>query len=268
MLLKVALILSIAVGVQCSVNYEQDTTLTRKEAQAFQKFKNRVIPKVKLDYQKEDLFLLKFLKVKNYDVNKAEENFLREMKWRADYNIEGIHEEDFSDVSKESGMRVEGTDREGRPLIIWELGDFDLRKYSIAGKTDRIVRWTFKNWDHAFQKVREASNAGRNATRWTMILDLSNINAITNVNPASFPYYISASLGYDQHWPGYGDRIFLINTPGLFETVLALVRPGLAQDTRENLMVFGKTGWKEAVDAVIDPNMLPQRYGGTREDYQ
>lgn len=68
---------------------------------------------------------------------------------------------------------------------MWELGDWDLRKAALAGKTDRIVRWTLKNWDAGRKRVRELELQNKNVTRWTMILDLKNINAITNVNSAS-----------------------------------------------------------------------------------
>jgi hypothetical protein len=51
------------------------------------------------------------------------------MKWRRDTNMETIHKENWSDMIHDYPMRVdhEGVDREGRPLIVWELGDWDIR---------------------------------------------------------------------------------------------------------------------------------------------
>jgi hypothetical protein len=34
-------------------------------------------------------------------------------------------------------------------------------------------------------KIRELELQGKNVTRWTMVLDLKNMNAVSNVNPAS-----------------------------------------------------------------------------------
>jgi len=258
------------VAFASAITFEQDTVLTKQQSQAFKKFKERVTPKLLIDWQKEDLHLLRFLRAKKFDVNKAEEFILAQMKWRRDNKMETIHTEDFSDLESTGyGMRVSGVDRDGRPLIVWELGDFDLRKAALAGKTDRVIRWTFRNWDAGRRAVRDLELQNKNVTRWTMVLDLKNINAVTNVNSASFPYYIAASLGYDLHWPHWGDNIYLINTPGLFETVLTLVKPGLAQGTRDSLHVFGKgkeAEWGPALKAAVDDSQLPQRYGGLKED--
>jgi hypothetical protein len=253
-----------------AVTYEEDTKLNKEQKQAFSKFKARVTPKLSYDYQKEDLFLIRYLRAKKFDIAKAEEYILTQMKWRRDTNMETIHKENWSDMIHDYPMRVdhEGVDREGRPLIVYELGDWDIRKAAVAGKMDRIVRWTIKNWDMARIKIRELELQGKNVTRWTMVLDLKNMNAVSNVNPASLPYYLATALGYDGHFPNWSNTIFLLNTPNLFETVLSLVKPVLDKNTRDSLMVYGKNPgeWGPILKAAVDPKYLPKRYGGQKED--
>jgi hypothetical protein len=265
---KALLLIAFAAASTVAITFEQDTKLTKTQAQAFDKYKSRVLPKLTEDYQKEDHFLLRYLKAKNFDVQKGEDYILTDMKWRRDYKMDTIHNEDWSDMEKEYTMRVEGNDRDGRPLVIWELGDWDLRKAALAGKMDRVVRWTLKNWDMGMVKVRELQHQGKNITRWTMVLDLKNINPVTNVNPASLPYYISVSPSYHGHFPGLGDHIYLLNTPGIFQAVLGAVRPLLDDETRDHLKVHGKNEaqWLPILKQRVDLDQLPKRYGGTKED--
>jgi hypothetical protein len=97
-------------------------------------------------------------------------------------------------------------------VIYIDLGDWDLRAAALSGKTERLMRWVFKNWDEARIKVRELGLAGKNVTRWLMIVDLKNINAITNVNLESFPFHLGVATGYDLHFPGMGDRTLVVNS--------------------------------------------------------
>jgi hypothetical protein len=107
--------------------------------------------------------------------------------------------------------------------------------------------------------------------------------------------YLTAAASYDSQFPNMGDDIYLLNSklsqqnkfikismstgtdivnmtslvaPGLFESVLALVRPILKEATRKALKVYGKNPslWGPIVRDRIDPSQLPPRYGGTEEE--
>jgi hypothetical protein len=63
------------------------------------------------------------------------------------------------------------------------LGEWDVRKAVVAGKLPRLIRYTNKMWDEARKAIWNEYSQGKNVTRWTMIMDMSKINAAQQVNP-------------------------------------------------------------------------------------
>jgi hypothetical protein len=62
--------------------------------------------------------------------------------------------------------------------------------------------------------------------------------------------------------------MLFLTARGLFESVLALIRPILNEGTRKALHVYGKdpSVWGPIVRDRIDPSQLPTSYGGTQEE--
>jgi len=98
LLLSVFLIcVSLVITANC-YSYEEDTRLTKSQAAALATLKKSVVPKLKRDFEKDDIYLLQFLRAKNFDPKKAEQYLLSESQWRTDYKMDSIHTEDFSDM--------------------------------------------------------------------------------------------------------------------------------------------------------------------------
>lgn len=51
------------------------------------------------------------------------------IKWREENDIDNILDEDFSDFDNEYRSYLEGCDKDGRPVISFYVGDWDLRRY-------------------------------------------------------------------------------------------------------------------------------------------
>ncbi|XP_021966985.1 phosphatidylinositol/phosphatidylcholine transfer protein SFH2 isoform X2 [Folsomia candida] len=170
-------------SVSC-VSYDEDVSLSASQASAFQQFKAHVIPKLKRDFEKEDLYLLQFLRAKKFDVDEAERFILRESKWRTEQGFDGIHNEDWSDMECCYPVFLEGVDREGKPLLIFDIGEWDIRAAVVAGKADRMAKWMSKNYDLARMRTRELGKEGKNVTRFSLIYDMKGFSA-TSISAAS-----------------------------------------------------------------------------------
>jgi len=249
-----------------AVSFDADTSLNAGQAQALKQFKKRVLPKLKRDFEKEDIYLVQFLRAKKFDVDRAEEFILSEAKWRTEQGFDTVHKENWEDMECCYTVRHEGVDREGRPLVLYDLGSWDVRAAVLAGKRDRLVKWMFKNIDMARIRARDLGKQGKNVTRFDIIFDLKGFNLATHLTASAIPVYVISGAGFDRHFPNMADSIFTISTPAIFEAVLSVVKPVLAQGTRDSLQIYGQSDWVEKIRERIDPKQLIKRYGGTKDE--
>jgi hypothetical protein len=66
------------------------------------------------------------------------------------------------------------------------------------------------------------------------------------------------------HYPDMLGQMFVINTPGFFRLVYALVRPWLTDVTAAKIRIMGsdKTAIQDELRAIIPVERLPPRFGG------
>ncbi|ODM88860.1 SEC14-like protein 3 [Orchesella cincta] len=134
-------------------------------------FKAAVYPKLSLEMMKHDVYLLRWIRAKNLDVQLAERDILEMVKFVRVNKIENIMEEDFGDIMDE------------------------------------------------------------------------------------FPYHMDIVS-------------FKLSPTPTIHVLLNMLRPFFSESTNRALKIFGpnKTKWKPYLDARIDPNKLPEQFGGNRLD--
>ncbi|ODN06055.1 SEC14-like protein 2 [Orchesella cincta] len=231
------LIVAFVGSINCQKNtiFDEDLVITQSQKIALDKFKARVLPILPEAYMKEDIYLIRWLRAKNFDISQAEE-FLREnLKWRKLNKMEKIHEEDFSDIVSDFPVFVDSYDKSGAPIITAIAGHWDLRRAHISGEATRLHRFLDKTMDEAAMKVREAQS-----------------------NP--FPLFV------ETHFPGLTDKIVIFNAPATIQAVRPIVRGAISGRTRGNIHLFGtnKAEWQKYLLEFIDAEQLTEDFGGKR----
>jgi len=152
-------------------------------------------------------------------------------------------------------------------VLYYDAGIWDIRKAVLSGKGQRLVRWFIKHADEARMKIREQQLKGKKVTRFVCLVNLDGANAVTNVEPNSMPIWVAMAVAYVGHFPNLSDTIYVIKTPGLFEVVLKLATSA-APPLKELLFVrgFNEAEWKPILRKIINPAVLPRRYGGDAPD--
>lgn len=92
-------------------------------------------------------------------------------------------------MEEEYKYNVEGCDRSGNPVITAEVGDWDLRRVVLAGKSERIRRYFDRLFEESALLLRKM---GGNATQFITVMDMGNFNIISQGCPRckSFTLYI------------------------------------------------------------------------------
>jgi len=249
---------------------DRDITLTKSQKTILDQFTGKVRHRIKEAYMLEPLYLLRFLRARQFNAEIAEEMFVKHLNWRRDKRIDELDRLDWSYFEEEFGYSVDIKDKSGRPFITIDSTRWDVRQAVVSGQRDKLVLWMVKMMEDAARKVREYQKAGNKVTRWGIIFDLSYFNLVQSGCLQCITVYAEFVENCEHYYPNTVDKIFLVNTPMLFETVLSVVRPIMSQETRNNLRVYGtdKRKWQQALRKDFDAQELPKQFGGTRPDFK
>jgi len=261
-LASTALTISLGYGV----TDDQDLIVTPKQGQILEKFTDRMRPVLTQEYMTKPIFLLRWLRAANFNVETAERMLMNNLKWRRDNNIDNINNEDWSFFEEEFAYSVDTFDKTGRPIITIDSGKWDVRQAVLSGQRPRLVRWMVKMMEDATKLVRMQQARGVNVTRWGMIYNLGYFNLVQSGCLQCLTVYTEFVQNYEKYYPNHASTITLVNTPGIFDVILRAIRPAMSPASRDTLQVYGtnKPQWQQALLKDIPKNQLPVEYGGTR----
>ncbi|CAL8111290.1 unnamed protein product, partial [Orchesella dallaii] len=146
------------------------------------------------------------------------------------------------------------------------FGDWNVRQVALSGKLRKLLRYCFKLFENADEKIRNLRAQGKNVTQWGFIADLDDFTVQTQACPICTPFYAGYISTLESNYPGAMDGVFAVNTPASFETVIRLMTPFMRGDTRAVFEVFGtnKEKWINRLDAYMDKAERSVRLGGTK----
>ncbi|XP_056687822.1 phosphatidylinositol/phosphatidylcholine transfer protein SFH11 [Spinacia oleracea] len=88
--------------------------------------------------------LLRFLHMRDYDIMKAKDSFIKHLKWREEFGVDAIAKEfkfvEFRDVQRFYPHGFHGRDRSGNPVYIERLGMIDLDGLLQVTTMERLVK--------------------------------------------------------------------------------------------------------------------------------
>jgi len=252
-----------------AVTVDKDLTLTRSQKDALDKFKASVISKLPHAYMKHEIYLIRWLRARKFNIKAAEQLLMNDLKWRKEERMDTIDKEDWSDMEEEFPWYLDGYDISGKPILTANYDEWDVRKGVLSGKLQRLMRWMAYAQEAAVRRVRELQTQGKNITQWNFIINMNNFNLVQHACVQCLPIYTTFVSNYENHFPGSADKIMLLNTPEVFEVVLNLIRPIMSEQTREALKVYNnnKAEWDPIVFKDIKRDQLVKEYGGSKIRY-
>jgi len=266
------ILLSMASGTSSALpdtKVDQELILTQKEKFAFDKFKAAVYPNITdfwKDYIAPDLFLLRFLRSKNLNVNTAIRDMFEYLRFLEENRIDKLFDEDFSDLTPDFPYGLT-RDRNLRPVALLSTAEgWNVRQVVIQGKTARVIRYTYSFAFEMLRSVIDTTKQYPNVTQGIVIFNLEGFNVFQHSCAACISNYLRLLTIYERYIPGFVKEVIIINSPQAFLVLLEMLRPVLSPYTRKSLRVFGtnENQWKPYLYARIDPNNLPWDYGGNQ----
>nr|XP_020450733.1 SEC14-like protein 2 [Monopterus albus] len=231
--------------------------LSPKQAEALELFRERiqdVLPQLPAQH---DHFLLRWLRARNFNVQKSEAMLRKHLEFRKQMKVDTITTDwrppEVIEKYLSGGMC--GYDREGSPIWYDVIGPVDPKGLFLSASKQDFIK----------SKIRDcAKPLGSNVESITMIYDVEGLGLKHIWKPAIETYGEILQM-FEDNYPEGLKRLFVIKAPKLFPVAYNLVKHFLCENTRLKICILG-ANWQEVLLKYIDAEELPAIYGGKLTD--
>ncbi|KAJ1687399.1 hypothetical protein LUZ63_018789 [Rhynchospora breviuscula] len=210
--------------------------------------------------------LLRFLKARKFDIEKAKLMWSDMLKWREEVGADTIHEftyEEESTVLEYYPQFYHGVDKEGRPVYIELIGRIDPVKLVQVTSIDRYVKYHVREFERCFKEKFPACSiaAKKHIESCTTILDVQGVG-LKNFTKHARDLIMQLQKIDSDNYPETLARMYIINAGSGFKIIWGTVKSFLDPKTASKIQVLG-TKYQNKLLEIIDASQLPQFLGGT-----
>lgn len=219
------------------------------------------------DADKHDYFtLLRFLRARNYEFDKALTMWKNHLEWRKENAIDDILDS-FQFEEKENFLQYypqgyHKTDKQGRPVYIQLLGKIDVRQLKTITTEERMVKFHVQEYERCMKRILPVCSKiqGRQVDQTFGIMDVKGVG-MSHLSGEIKQLLTTITTTDQDNYPETLGHICIINAPSLFKLVWSLVKPLLNARTQGKIEILG-TNYRDGLLRWIDDENLVDWLGG------
>lgn len=205
-----------------------------------------------------DPVLLRFLRARDFNVEKAREMLSASLIWRKKHGVDKI----LSDYVLPSVVRDHfpggwhHRDREGRPVFLLRLGQMDAKGIIRSIGEEGLTKLTLHICEEGIRLTEESSHSlNTPISTWTMLLDLEGLNMRHLWRPG-----VKALLHIieicESNYPETLGRVLIIRAPRVFPILWTLVCPLIDETSRGKFLFYAGSDFNLTPGGLME--YLPQ----------
>ena len=214
----------------------------------------------------DDLFLLRFLRARKFDLEKTMLMFKKFLQWRIDMNVDDLREnyqlEHLIEVKKLYPHGYHRTDKIGRPIYIELYDKTDVNELFKITTEDKMVKYYIKQYERQVKYIFPACSAvvKRPVEQSCTILDANGIGVFSLAGPIKGFVKLASDIGQD-YYPEMLGKMTIINVGFLFRAIWTMVKGFIDAKTQAKISLLKSDYQKELLN-LIDADKLPKFLGG------
>ncbi|XP_045447995.1 protein real-time [Melitaea cinxia] len=213
-----------------------------------------------------DTTLLRFLRARDFSVEKAREMLSQSLLWRKKHQVDRILSEyETPDVVKQyfpGGWHHH--DKDGRPLYILRLGQMDVKGLLKSIGEDGLLKLTLHVCEEGLKLLEEATRSSEHAIQsWCLLVDLDGLNMRHLWRPG-----VRALLRIIQiveaNYPETMGRVLIVRAPRVFPILWTIVSTFIDENTRSKFLFYGGKDYLQPGGLLdyIPKDLIPDFLGG------
>lgn len=251
--------------------------------------KPEVIKEVMDKHLLEDFRLVRYLRARKHNLNKAEEMVRESLTWRVMLGSDELHENpelkapewlmnyiasprllNALSTSETRLKSVYGRDREGHLCIFVRLGRLTSRKLyrKMGNKPFYMMKYFLRSVEILRRDMEVLRKATGAETVLTMIFDLDRFAVSEQV---SVPDLIVVARKFfallSTQFPEVLHRVLVFNAPWLFGTLWSAVKPFIPEEVQEKIQIHsGSFTYEKDIERYVAREYVPKYFGGELVD--
>ena len=214
----------------------------------------------------DDLFLLRFLRARKFDLEKTMEMFKKFLNWRIEKNVDDLREnyvlENLIEIKKLYPHGYHRTDKLGRPVYIELYDKTDVKALFKITTEENMVKYYIKQYERQMKYIFPACSAvvQKPIEQSCTILDANGIGITSIVGPIKGFLKLASDIGQD-YYPEMLGKMTIINVGMFFRAIWSMVKSFIDPKTQAKITLL-KSNYKDELLKLVDEDKLPAFLGG------
>ena len=242
--------------------------LNQSQFDALQQWKKQLSDEKVIDNFEiyDDLYLLRFLRARKFDLEKTMLMFKKFLQWRIEKKVDDIRENfqltELIEVKKLYPHGYHRTDKIGRPVYIELYDKLDINALFKVTTEERMINYYIKQYERQMKFIFPACSAvvKKPVEQSCTILDVNGIGIFSLVGQIKSFIKLASDIGQD-YYPEMLGHMSLLNVGFLFRAVWSLVKTFIDAKTAGKITLL-KGNYQKDLLTLVDAENLPEFLGG------